>query len=260
MKIHVTGATGFIGKVLAGALARAGHDMVVQLDQASVVVHLAGIAHRGASRDEFLAANVALPQRLARSAASHGARFVFMSSVKVHGEQSAAALTEASPLAPADNYAESKARAEDALRAIPELRLTILRPPLVYGPGVKANFLALLRAIGKGWPLPLAGVTNRRSLVYVGNLVDAIMRCLDADGTFLVSDGEAISTPQLCRELGEALGRPARLFPFPPALLPRKLAGSLEVDDSAIRRALGWQPPFTREAGLRATADWYLSR
>ena len=260
MKIHVTGSTGFIGKVLVGALSEAGHGIVGELDQAGVVVHLAGIAHRSASRDEFYAANVALPQRVARSAASRGARFVFMSSVKVHGEQSAAPFTEASPIAPVGDYAESKARAEDALRAIPDLSLTILRPPLVYGPGVKANFLALLRAIARGWPIPLGSVENRRSVIYIGNLVDAIIRCLDAQGTFLVSDGEAISTPRLCREIGEALGRPARLFPFPPALLPRKLAGSLEVDDSAIRRALGWRPAFTRQAGLRATADWYLSR
>ena len=260
MKIHITGSAGFIGKVLVGALSEAGHDMVAELDQAGVVVHLAGIAHRNASRDEFHAANVALPQRVARSAASHGARFVFMSSVKVHGEQSADPFTEASPIAPVGHYAESKARAEDALRAVPDLGLTILRPPLVYGPGVKANFLALMRAVARRWPLPFAALENRRSLIYVRNLVDAIIRCLDAEGTFLVSDGEAISTPQLCRELGEALGRPARLFPVPPIFVPRKLAGSLEVDDSAIRRAVGWRPPFKRKRGLQATADWYLSR
>ena len=260
MRIHVTGSNGFIGKVLVETLARAGNDMVGELDQASVVVHLAGIAHRSASRDEYHAVNVELPQRLARSAASHGTRFVFMSSVKVHGEQSATPLTESSLVAPVGDYAESKARAEDSLRAIPNLRLAILRPPLVYGPGVKANFLALMRAVARRWPLPFAALENRRSLIYVGNLVDAIIRCLDAEGTFLVSDGEAVSTPRLCREIGEALGRPARLFPFPPVFLPRKLTASLEVDDLAIRRALGWRPPFTRRAGLLATADWYLSR
>src|SRR5205085_5865694 len=100
---------------------------------------------------------------------------------------------------------------EDVLGAIPGLRLAVLRPPLVYGPGVKANFLALMRAIARGWPLPLGAIANRRSVIYVGNLVDAIARCLGAEGTYLVSDGEPVSTPQLCRELGDALGRPARL-------------------------------------------------
>jgi len=199
--------------------------------------------------------NVRLPERVARQAP----RFVFMSSVKVHGERSTAPFTERSPIRPADAYGESKARAEDALRSIAGLKLAVLRPPLVYGPRVKANFLALMRAVARGWPLPLASIDNRRSLIYVGNLVDAIVRCLDAPGTFLVSDGPAISTAQLCREIGEALGRPARLFPFPPPLLPRKLAGSLEVDDSAIR-ALGWRAPHTRKEGLKATADWYLGR
>jgi nucleoside-diphosphate-sugar epimerase len=245
---------------LAPALIRAGHDIVGDVDRAGLVVHLAGIAHRSASRDELRAVNVALAERVARSAASNGARFLFVSSIKVHGERSTTPFHESSPIAPVDRYGDSKARAEEALRAIPGLKLTILRPPLVYGPDVKANFLALLRAIARGWPLPLASVANRRSLIYVGNLVDAIIRCLDVEGTFVVSDGEAISTPQLCSEIGQALCRPARLFPFPPALLPRKLAGSLEVDDSAIRRAIGWQPPFTRQAGLKATADWYLSR
>src|SRR5207248_9079285 len=133
--------------------------------------------------------------------------------------------------------------AEERLRAIAGLSLAVLRPPLVYGPRVKANFLALMHAVNGGWPLPLASLENRRSLIFVGNLADAIIRCLEARGTFLVSDGPPISTAALCRELGAALGRPARLFAFPSRLLPRKLAASLEVDDSAIRAALGWQPP-----------------
>jgi nucleoside-diphosphate-sugar epimerase len=182
---------------------------------------------------------------------------VFLSSVKVHGEVSAAPLTERSPIAPHDAYGKSKARAEEALRAIPGLRLAVLRPPLVYGPGVKANFLALTRAIALGVPLPLASVKNRRSLVYLGNLVDAILSCLEREGTFLVSDGASRSTAQWCEALGRALEKPARLFPFPPRLLPEKLTAFLEVDDSAIRMDLGWRPPFTAEEGLRATARWY---
>jgi nucleoside-diphosphate-sugar epimerase len=260
MKVHVTGAGGFIGRNLVGALSRAGHEMLPALAGAQAVVHLAAIAHRRASREELDAANVRLAARVGRQAAAQGARLVFLSSVKVHGEESQAPFTEHSPIAPQDAYAMSKVRAEDLLGAIPGLRLAILRPPLVYGPGVKANFLALMRALARGWPLPLGAIENRRSLIHVGNLADAIVRCLDAEGTYLVSDGEAVSTPALCRELGAALGRPARLVPFPPALLPRKLAASLVVDDRAIRERLGWRPPHTREAGLRATAEWYLAR
>lgn len=185
--------------------------------------------------------------------AKKAARFVFLSSVKVHGESSAAPFRANSPIAPQDRYAESKARAEEALRALPGLQLAVLRPPLVYGPGVKANFLALMKAVARGWPLPFASVQNRRSLLYVGNLAAAILACLHRQGTFLVSDGAPVSTPQLCRELGAALGRPARLLAFPPGLLPGKLAGSLEVDDSAF----AWKRPFSREEGLRATARWF---
>jgi nucleoside-diphosphate-sugar epimerase len=230
------------------------------LHDADAVVHLAGIAHRHAVRDELQAVNVGLAERAAHQAAAEGAHFVFMSSVKVHGERSQMPFTERSPIRPEDAYGESKARAEDALRAVAGLRLTILRPPLVCGPGVKANFLFLVRALARGWPLPLAAIDNRRSFIYVDNLVDAIVRCLTADGTYLLSDGQSVSTPQLCRELGQALGTHARLFPFPSALLPRKLAASLEVDDTAFRRATGWQAPFTLARGLRATADWYRAR
>jgi len=216
-------------------------------------VHLAAIAHRRASRGDLQRVNVDLAVETAKRAASAGARFVFLSSVKVHGEASVAPFREDSPIAPQDRYAESKARAEEALRAIPGLRLAVLRPPLAYGPGVKANFLALMKAVARGWPLPLASVDNRRSLIFVGNLAAAILACLEREGTYLVSDGPAISTAQLCRELGAALGRPARLFAFPSALLPRKLAGSLEVKDSLV-----WERRFTREQGLQATARWYL--
>ena len=259
MKVHVTGAGGFIGSALVPELRRAGHEIVVP-DAAQAIVHLAAIAHRRAGRQELSDVNVSLTERIARQAAARGARFVFMSSVKVHGEESQAPLTEMSPIAPQDAYAESKARAEECLQAIAGLRLAVLRPPLVYGPGVKANFLALLRAIAAGWPLPLAAIDNRRSFIYVGNLIVAIVRCLEAEGAYLVSDGEALSTPQLCCELGVALARPARLVPFPPALLPRKLSASLEVDDRKIREQLGWRPSFTRQAGLAATAEWYRGR
>ncbi len=259
MKVAVTGASGFVGRTFCTALEAAGHERAA-LQEADAVVHLAAIAHRRATREELQRVNVDYAVQTARSAAAAGARFVFLSSVKVHGEASAAPFREDSPLAPQDAYAASKVRAEEALRAVAGLRLAVLRPPLVYGPRVKANLLALVQAVARGWPLPLASIENRRSLVYVGNLAAAILACLHAEGSFLVSDGPAPSTPQLCVEIGEALGRRARLFAFPPALLPVKLKGSLEVDDTAIRRALGWKPSFTRQEGLRATAQWYLGR
>ncbi len=268
MAIAITGASGFIGRALGAALTAAGRPWraldvraPLALSSADTVVHLAAIAHaRHTSRAALQEINVELTRRIGGEVAGVGARMLFLSSVKVHGERSFLPLNEQAPLLPTDAYGESKAQAEQLLAAMPGLRLTVLRPPLVYGPGVKANFLALMNALARGWPLPFAGLDNRRSFIFVGNLVDAIIRGADARGTFLVSDGEALSTAQLCRELAAALHRPARLFPFPSGLLPSKLAGSLEVDDSAIRRALGWQPPFSRKQGLRATAEWYRGR
>ena len=263
MKVHVTGASGFIGRNLVPRLLKEGHELTQVIANADAVVHLAGIAHRRASRDELLEANVRLTERLARQAADAGARFVFISSVKVHGEESSRPFKEDSPIAPEDPYAESKARAEEALRSIAGLRLTVLRPPLVYGPGVKANFLSLMRAVAAGLPLPFASIRNRRSLVYVGNLAGAIIACgtsEQASSTYLISDGDAVSTPELCRCLGKAMGRPARLLPFPSIFLPRNICNSLEVDDSAIRGSVGWQPQFSRDEALKVTADWYRGR
>jgi nucleoside-diphosphate-sugar epimerase len=266
VKVVVTGASGFVGHALLAALPRAGHEAVaLDLRKArfaggDVIVHLAAIAHRGASPEEFERVNVKLAKQVAQDAAARGVGLVFLSSVKVHGEVSGAPFTERSAIAPRDSYAASKARAEEALAAIEGLRLAVLRPPLVYGPRVKANFLRLTQAIEGGIPLPFASIRNRRSLVYVGNLVEAVLQCLGREGTYLVSDGSPLSTPELCRALGDALGRRARLWPFPSALLPRKIAASLEVDDRALRDALGWRPSFSVGEGLLATARWYLGR
>jgi nucleoside-diphosphate-sugar epimerase len=154
------------------------------------------------------------------------------------------------------------------------MELAMIRPPLVYGPEVKANFLRLLGWIDSGLPLPLASVRNRRSLIYVGNLVDAIARCAEhpaARGPFLVSDEESVSTPELVSRIARALGRPARLVPTPPVLLRvagmilgrrdeiRRLTGSLVVDSSKARRLLDWRPPHTLDAGLAETARWFRS-
>ena len=237
----------------------------VDLAGAAAIVHLAAVVHRrGATRVSFEQVNVDLTRSVGRAAAAVGARMVFVSSVKVHGEESPRALTESSPLAPADDYSRSKAQAEAALRSIAGLQLVVLRPPLVYGPEVKANFLMLMKAIARGLPLPLALVSNRRSFVYIGNLADAILRCLDhpraVGHTYLISDGAALSTPALCRAIGAALAHRAHFFPFPPDWLPGPLSRSLEVDDRALRTQLDWRAPFSMEEGLRATADWYRSR
>lgn len=275
MKIVVTGASGFVGSAASAALRTAAHqpaaldlrgaDALRAVDGADAIVHLAAIAHRHASEEELRRVNVELAVRVARAAVDAGARLLFLSSVKVHGEATTHPLRESAAFQPRDAYARSKATAEERLRAMPGLKLTVLRPPLVYGAGVRANFLALMKAVNLGVPLPFANVVNRRSLVYLGNLTSAIVRCVEAaqavGRTFFVSDGTPVSTPLLCRALGDALGRPARLFGFPPALLPLgKLTGSLEIDDTAIRRELDWRPPFSFDEGLRATARWYRGR
>lgn len=263
MKIAVTGASGFIGRALMNALPAAGHEGVLDLRGAQALVHLAAIAHRrGVDERELRRVNVGLSVDAGRSAAAAGVPMIFMSSVKVHGEESEVPFREDSSIAPRDAYARSKAEAEEALRGINGLKLTVLRPPLVYGPFVKANFLALMRAIARGMPLPLSGIANRRSLLFVGNLCSAVLACLGSSGkTYLISDGAPLSTPQLCRAIGDALGRSARLFPFPAGLLPGKaLTRNLEIDDAAIRRDLGWNPPFPFHEGLRQTAAWYRNR
>ncbi len=270
MRVAITGASGFIGKALYTQLGAAGIECAsvdmrkptLSMGGAGAVVHLAAIAHQKHARaNEVLRTNVELAVRAGEAAASAGARMIFVSSVKVHGEESHGPFNEASRIAPENAYAESKARAEEALHKIADLRLTVLRPPLVYGPAVKANFYSLMTAVARGWPLPFAGLNNRRSLVYVGNVCDFVRHCIETPRSegqaYLLSDGPVVSTAELCRRLGLALGRPARLFPFPRMLLPRKLAGSLEIDDSKARMQLGWQPRFSMDTGFRITADWY---
>ena len=229
------------------------------------VVHLAALAHsRQVDESRLQAVNVAAALALGKAAAAAGVKMLQMSSVKVLGEETPGpAFDDSSPPAPQDAYGRAKAEAEAALRAVPGLALTVLRPPLIYGPGVKANFRLLLRAVARGWPLPFASIRNRRSFIYAGNLASAAVRCLEAQGAagriFCVTDGEPLSTPDLCRAIGTALGRPARLFHFPPALLEfappaKKLTRSLAIDGSAIRSALDWNPPYSFSESMRLTA------
>jgi nucleoside-diphosphate-sugar epimerase len=254
-------------------------DWARALDRVEAVVHLAARAH--VLRDEvadplaaYRAINTAGTLHLARQAAQSGVRrFVFVSTVKVHGEASIRPLSETMAPAPQGPYAISKHEAEIGLRDIAAqtgMEVVILRPPLVYGPGVKANFAALMRAVARGWPLPLGALDNRRSLVALDNLVDAILTCLEhpaaAQQTFLVSDGEDLSTTALLRRLGLALGRPARLVPVPAALLTvgatllgrramaERLCGNLQVDITKARTLLGWSPPVRVDEGLRRAA------
>ena len=257
-------------------------DWRTALAGVGAVVHLAARAHvvRESSPEAhalYSAVNTRGTLRLAEAAAAAGVRrFVFLSSARVHGERSTGApFTESSPLVADDPYGRSKADAERGLASLAragKLDPVILRPPLVYGPGARGNFARLVALVAHGVPLPFGAVRNRRSLVYVGNLLDAIVTALDhpaaAGQTFMVSDGEDVSTPELVRRIARALGKPARLVPVPAALLRiggalagrsddvTRLLDDLVVDSSKIRAFLGWSPVFTLDEGLAQTAAW----
>lgn len=310
--ILVTGANGFIGRALSDALAAsgrevrravraagpddtnaiavgdigAGTDWGAALQGVGCVVHLAARTHvlRETAADpltEYRRINVAATERLARSAAARGVRrIVFLSSVKVNGERTdTRPFTEDDAPRPEDAYGESKWEAEQALARVAAetgLQAVVLRPPLVYGPGVKGNFLRLMKWVAHGWPLPLGTVANRRSLIYVGNLVDAIVKAIEAPRaagkTFFVADSQDVSTPDLVRALAAALGIKPRLLSFPLAPLQlaaalagqgggfSSLTGSLQVESLRIRRELGWEPRYNLTRGLEETARWYHSR
>lgn len=253
-------------------------DFAVALMGITTVVHLAArvhVMHDTAAEPlaAFRAVNVAGTLNLARQAAAAGVkRFVFVSSVKVNGEctQPGSAFTEADVPDPQDAYGLSKHEAEQGLRQLAAdtgIEVVIIRPPLVYGPGVKANFAALMHAVQRGWPLPLGAVHNWRSLVSLSNLVDFIVTCTThpqaANQTFLVSDGRDLSTVELVRGLAREAGVPARLVPVPIWVLEagatllgkgdavQRLCGNLQVDISKARSLLGWVPPVSVDEGLR---------
>ncbi len=268
-------------------------DWQVAVTGMNVVVHTIAQVHaiQDTASDplaEFRRVNVAGTLNLARQAAAAGVRrFVFLSSVKVNGEGTLTpnpspegrgrVYKESDPPAPQDAYGISKYEAELGLREIAAetgMGAVIIRSPLVYGPGVKANFQALMRAVARGVPLPLGAIHNRRSLVALDNLVDFILTCIEhpaaANETFLVSDGEDLSTTELIRRLARAMGRPARLIPVPATVLMAgatllgkrktvaRLCGSLQVDITKTRTRLNWSPPVTVDDALRATTRHFL--
>lgn len=262
-------------------------DWTAALQGVDVVCHLAARVHVMDDRctdplAEYRRVNVEGSLRLARAAAAGGVRrLVFVSSIKVNGEHTQGApFSESSQPRPVDPYGISKWEAEQVLRQVADetgLEVVILRPPLMYGPGVRANFLRLLEQVAAGRPVPLGAVRNRRSFLFVGNFSDAIARTAEhpaaAGGTFLVSDGAPVSSAELVRALARALGRPARLLPVPLAMiragaallgrgaLVQRLLGSLEVDGSAIRQRLGWVPPYSMAEGLDETVRaWRVTR
>ena len=315
MRILITGANGFVGSMLCTTLARSKHEVIAavritQKTQSSqivptvvgeiggqtdwrnalagcdVVIHLAARVHvmHEHAKDplaEFRRVNVVGTEYLARSAAANGIkRLVYVSSIKVNGEETTGEVsyTEHDLINPQDPYGISKWEAEQALHRVAKetgLELVIVRPPLVYGAGVKGNFAQLLSVLARGIPLPLASIKNQRDLIYVGNLVDALITCAThsnaAGQTYLVSDGERVSTPNLIRNLAKALGKSNLVFPFPISVMRfcagllgksaavDRLTQSLRVDSSKISKELGWQPPYSMQQGLKATADWYLA-
>lgn len=304
-RILITGATGFVGRALVsrlgndGRFARAalrasGGSFAPSVEEAAVgdigaatdwsaavagvdaVVHLAARVHvtgddARTGEGLFRAVNVDGAAGLARAAReARVGRFVLASSTTVYGERSGPTpFGESSPAAPATPYARSKLDGERAVAAVlsgSNTELVVLRPPLVYGPGAKGNFVRLVHLVERGVPLPLASVRNRRSLLFVGNLVDAIVRVLDhpaaAGRTYNVTDLRDVSTPELIAAIAGGLNRRPRLLPSPLPILRiaaavagrgdelSRLVDSMAIDGSRLRTELGWEPPFTLEEGL----------
>ena len=261
-------------------------DWLPALTGVDAVIHLAARVHlmNDDAIDplrEYLKINVEATLNLARQAAAAGVkRFVYLSSIKVNGEFTSKGkpFRETDITNPQDSYAISKLRAEEGLRTLAAetgMEVVIIRPPLIYGPGVKANFAKLLKCVDKGIPLPLGAVANKRSFIFVDNLCDALLKCVThpaaAGRTYLISDGNDISTAELVEAMALALNRPVRLLSVPVSLIRTaaktvgrgavvdRLTQSLVVDSSNISKDLEWCPPYTVAHGLGVTAEWYRS-
>ncbi len=312
-RILVTGATGFVGRTLVSTLIGGGHTVAAAvrrrdaslppgaepivvpdigpetdwrdaLSDVEAVIHAAAHVHAiGGLRDDPRGLHARVnrdgTRRLAQAAAAAGVRrFVFVSTVKVNGERTAPGtpFRESDTPRPETSYAIAKWEGEQALAEIAAsgaMTVTVIRPPLVYGPGVGANFRALLRLCRSGLPLPLDSIDNRLSLIAVENLADILRHAVQdptaANQTFLVRDGEDVSTSGLIQRLRMAMGRSPRLFPVPTALIRlagaltgrgesvQRLLDSLTVDDGKLRRVLGWTPLVTPDRALAKTAAWF---
>ncbi|PRE63360.1 NAD-dependent epimerase/dehydratase family protein [Burkholderia multivorans] len=316
MRIAISGANGFVGRAVSLRAHMQGNDVVglvrrpgvcdsfvrecvigddnfagvargfPALDRCDAVIHLAARVHvmRDRAADplaEFRLVNVEGSLNVARAALRAGARrFVLVSSIKALGESEPGwPWREEDEPMPSDPYGISKLESELAIRDFGRtngLEVVIVRPPLVYGAGVGANFLGLMKAVEKGMPLPLASVTACRSLVYVDNLADCLLRCASdpraPNECFHVADDDTLSIVQLVRTLGDVLGKPARLFSVPVAALHAfgkltgrraavdRLTNNLRLDTRRVKSTLNWHPPYTTRQGLEATAAWYRSR
>jgi len=315
MNVTVTGVTGFVGSAIVERVSKDVSKYLISVSRSKVVfsnsserlpgkeltgatdwsdiLHTCDVVIHSAARvhvmndtaedplQAFRAVNVDGTLQLARQAAQSGVRrFIFISSVKVNGEgtERGKPYTAFDTPAPQDPYGISKMEAEHGLRDIAKatgMEVVIIRPVLVYGPGVKANFRSMMSWLYKGVPLPLGAIHNKRSLVSLDNLVDLIVTCIDhpaaANETFLVSDGEDLSTTEMLRRMGKALGQNARLVPVPAGLLEagavmlgkrgvaQRLCGSLQVDIRHTRETLNWNPPVSVDDGFRAAASAFLN-
>lgn len=312
-RVLITGVAGFVGRALAAQMQSHGYavrgavrtpmppdtpfeaiqvgaidshtDWSEALRGVDIVIHLAARTHMigehdGGSLADYRPVNVEGTQQLAEAAISAGVRrLVFLSSVKVNGERTfERPFTADDAPSPENAYGITKLEAENVLQdlsSMAPLEVVIIRPPLVYGPSVRGNFLSMMRWVHRGIPLPLGAIHNKRSLVGLDNLVDLIATCADhpaaANQVFLAGDGEDLSTTELLQRVGVALGRPARLIPVPAPMLKvgaalvgkqmiaQRLLGSLQVDISKTRQLLGWTPSMSVEEGLGRTAGAFLS-